>query len=279
MSNFATPDLSAFYEALSAHVEDDAAHDGGADAMHRMLRDPNDPAAAPSPHVLNRIAAERVPEGAHVLDAGCGWGGTLFHLARHRGASGIGVTLSAVQQAKAAERAAALGLSDRVRILQGDYNTAEIAPAAFDRVVMIETVHHNRDPLATIERMRSLTARGGRILLVDDFARAGLAAEDPRAKAFVAGWRFSRFWSVEAFLTSLSEKGFSASLAQDLTPLYGPRGLVETEALIREADAEIKACGDDAPRRLALEALRGGYVLEQLYASGDAVYAMIEIEL
>lgn len=248
--------------------------------MHRMLRDPETPEQPPSPQTLNRLIERHIPEGAWVLDAGCGWGGTLFHLARKRAVTGVGVTLSARQQAKATERAAALGLSAQVRFLLGDYNVIEVAPAAFDRVVMIETLHHNRDPIATLARMRELSAPGARILVVDDFAATGLAGDDPRAKAFVAGWRFGAFWSVEAFLRAVSDAGFVPRLAADFTELSAPRADLETAALIDAADREIVACGsDETERRLALEALRGGYVLEQLYAAGDAVYAMIEIEV
>ena len=51
----------------------------------------------------------------HLLDAGCGIGGSTLFLAERFGATAVGLTLSPVQAARARERAAAAGLSDRVR--------------------------------------------------------------------------------------------------------------------------------------------------------------------
>ena len=64
------------------------------------------------------IAAKLLIEpGQKVLDIGCGWGGLALYLAGECGADVTGLTLSVEQHKVATRRAAAAGLSDRVRFI------------------------------------------------------------------------------------------------------------------------------------------------------------------
>jgi cyclopropane-fatty-acyl-phospholipid synthase len=77
--------------------------------------------------------------GQRVLDIGCGWGGLALYLARECGVSVTGLTLS-VEQLKVAERrAAAAGLSDRVRFELRDYREAS---GQYDRIVSVGMFEH-----------------------------------------------------------------------------------------------------------------------------------------
>lgn len=75
--------------------------------------------------------------GDRVLEIGCGWGGMAEHLAGHRGASVVGLTLSAEQLAFARERADAAGLAGQVDLRLMDYRDAG---GSFDRIVSIEMI-------------------------------------------------------------------------------------------------------------------------------------------
>jgi hypothetical protein len=63
--------------------------------------------------------------GMEVFEIGCGWGGMALTLARDYGVKVLGVTLSEEQHKIATERAAAAGLSDRVRFLLKDYRAVD----------------------------------------------------------------------------------------------------------------------------------------------------------
>src|SRR5690242_8985151 len=77
--------------------------------------------------------------GQRVLDIGCGWGGLALYLARECGVSVTGLTLS-VEQLKVAERrAAAAGLSDRLRFELRDYREAS---GQYDRIVSVGMFEH-----------------------------------------------------------------------------------------------------------------------------------------
>ncbi|HET9068502.1 MAG TPA: cyclopropane-fatty-acyl-phospholipid synthase family protein, partial [Amaricoccus sp.] len=80
-----------------------------------------------------------VRPGAHVLDIGCGWGGMALYLARVTGADVTGITLSEGQHRVATERAAAAGLSDRVRFRLQDYREVQ---GRYDNIVSVGMFEH-----------------------------------------------------------------------------------------------------------------------------------------
>jgi cyclopropane-fatty-acyl-phospholipid synthase len=60
-----------------------------------------------------------------IIDLGCGWGGLLFHIARHfDGLNAVGLTISQNQFEYVTQQVAARGLSDRVKVQLQDYRTA-----------------------------------------------------------------------------------------------------------------------------------------------------------
>lgn len=77
--------------------------------------------------------------GMKVLDIGCGWGGMALYLAKTTGADVTGITLSVEQHKVAAERAAAAGLSDKVRFVLRDYRHEA---GVYDRIVSVGMFEH-----------------------------------------------------------------------------------------------------------------------------------------
>jgi len=77
--------------------------------------------------------------GMKVLDIGSGWGGMALYLASECGADVTGLTLSTEQLKVAQRRAAAAGLSDRVRFYLRDYRE-EVG--SYDRIVSVGMFEH-----------------------------------------------------------------------------------------------------------------------------------------
>jgi cyclopropane-fatty-acyl-phospholipid synthase len=77
--------------------------------------------------------------GQKVLDIGSGWGGLALYLAGECGADVTGLTLSVEQHKVATRRAAAAGLSDRVRFHLRDYRE-EVGN--YDRIVSVGMFEH-----------------------------------------------------------------------------------------------------------------------------------------
>jgi len=77
--------------------------------------------------------------GMKVLDIGCGWGGLALYLAAECGVDVTGLTLSTEQLKVAQHRAAAAGLSDRVRFHLRDYREEA---GTYDRIVSVGMFEH-----------------------------------------------------------------------------------------------------------------------------------------
>jgi cyclopropane-fatty-acyl-phospholipid synthase len=80
-----------------------------------------------------------IKPGMTVLDIGCGWGGMGIYLAKVCGANVVGVTLSEEQHKIANDRAASMGLADRVQFLLKDYRLLD---QKFDRIVSVGMFEH-----------------------------------------------------------------------------------------------------------------------------------------
>jgi len=108
-----------------------------------------------TPHQLDVIAA-LVPQGARVLDLGCGTGQMLAHLQRTRGCSGYGVEIDDANVHACVRR----GIE--VIQLNLEEGLALFEDQSFDVVLQLETLQHLRNT----ERMLQETARVGRIGIV-----------------------------------------------------------------------------------------------------------------
>ncbi len=118
------------------------------------------------------IAAKlNLKPGQRVLDIGCGWGGMALYLNRVADVDVLGVTLSEEQLKTARERAAAAGVSDRVKFELIDYRNVE---GRFDRIVSVGMFEHVGPPRyrAFFAKCRSLLAEDG-VMLLHTIGRMG----------------------------------------------------------------------------------------------------------
>ena len=88
-------------------------------------------------HVCRKL---NLQPGQKVIEAGCGWGALAMHMAEHYGVNVIAYNNSSEQVAFAKERAAALGLDDRVSFVEDDYRNIDDRCDAFVSIGMLEHV-------------------------------------------------------------------------------------------------------------------------------------------
>jgi cyclopropane-fatty-acyl-phospholipid synthase len=81
--------------------------------------------------------------GMKVLDIGCGWGGFALYMHRHYDVDVLGVALAPDQVDFSNERAAELGVSDRVKFKLMDYRDVE---GPFDRISSVGLIEHLGTP-------------------------------------------------------------------------------------------------------------------------------------
>ncbi|TYO85426.1 SAM-dependent methyltransferase [Oceanicella actignis] len=104
--------------------------------------------------ICDSIAA---PEGGHVLEIGCGWGGFAEYAARERGLRVTGLTISREQHDYARRRIHEAGLSERVEIVLRDYRDERGTYDGIASIEMIEAVGERWWPVyfdAVRERLR-----------------------------------------------------------------------------------------------------------------------------
>jgi methionine biosynthesis protein MetW len=105
---------------------------------------------------IQHALAQLVPEGARVLDLGCGDGAMLAHLQATRGCSGYGVEIDDANVLACVQRGV------NVIQLNLDEGLAMFDDASFDEVQQTDTLQHLRNA----EGMLRETARVGRIGIV-----------------------------------------------------------------------------------------------------------------
>jgi cyclopropane-fatty-acyl-phospholipid synthase len=91
---------------------------------------------------LDLVARKLVlKEGQRVLDIGCGWGGSLIHLANNYGVTGVGVTNSQEQARFARKRIAEAGLTAQLEIICCDYRLIQKG-GAYDAIFSLGMFEH-----------------------------------------------------------------------------------------------------------------------------------------
>ncbi len=115
----------------------------------------------------------RLRPGERFLDIGFGWGGLLFHAARHYGVQAHGITLSQNQKAYVDRKSHELGLADRVTVEVCDYADLQGQYDKVASICMYEHVGISNIP-SFMKKVNSLMSPHG-LFLLQGITRPGKA--------------------------------------------------------------------------------------------------------
>lgn len=156
------------------------------------------------------LAADLERPPLHVLDVGCGAGGTMRSwLERWPHCTVTGINVNAQQLASARRMLAPYG--DRAHLIHASFLDTALPEAHFDFVCFVESAFHMSDKDALFAHVAPALTPGGRVRFVDIFSSARAAALAKRNDGVVGGTRDRDrifFYSTrEAWLQSAQKRG------------------------------------------------------------------------
>ena len=185
----------------------------GEHVHHGLWTTRGDPPWLAARALAERVAAEaRVSPGGAVVDVGCGYGATARLLARERGASVTGLTLSAAQ-------AAAAPPCEGVTILVRDWLANGLPDGAFDAAIAIESLSHMAGKPRVVGELARVVRPGGRAVVVDWLARERPTAAQRRLllDPICREGRLPELLPASAYAALLREHGFAVRGFDDLS--------------------------------------------------------------
>jgi tocopherol O-methyltransferase len=214
---------------------------------------PAEAAIQMSRRVLERLELE---PGAHVVDVGCGYGGTARLAAEASGADVVGYTISSAQKKYADELAVSRG---SVEIRLQDWADAELANGSFDALLSLESIEHMPDRMGFALHARRILRPGGRMVIC-----TWLAAESMPA------------WSQRHLLEPIAREGRQAALvtARELSHLLNAAGFADV--LIEDVTSQVKRTWTVVISRMLVRALTRPRYWRLILDSGasDRVFAI-----
>jgi cyclopropane-fatty-acyl-phospholipid synthase len=185
-----------------------------------------------------------VRPGSRVLEIGTGWGALAIRAAQ-RGATVTSLTISVEQRRLARERAAAAGVTDRVKVELRDYREARGTYDAVVSVEMIEAVGEEFWPtyFATLARV---LAPGGRVALQAITMPHDRLLATRRSHNWIQKYVFpgGLLLSVPVIEEQAARAGLRIVRRRSLGPHYA-RTLAEWRSRFRAARGQVAALGFD----------------------------------
>lgn len=197
---------------------------------HIDLRRPQTPGPFPGlTRALERMIDEVVePAGIrachHVVDAGCGVGGTARYMARKYGCRVTGINVSEVQLAIAEKRTKGAGMERRVGFAFADCSVRLPFPdGSVDAVVNIESACHYDDRPQFLREVRRILKPGGRLAASDWLVteRTSPAQLEEYIRPLCSAWAMPNLENRSSYSRILREAGLETGPIED----FGGRDL------------------------------------------------------
>lgn len=157
----------------------------------------------------------------HILDAGCGVGGTSIYLAeKYPQVSFTGITIVPTHTVMAQRFADKRHVTNNTRFLLENYCQTSFPDDSFDGIIALESINYARSNEDLLRELYRILKPGGRLAVID-----GFRTDKPIPSGLE---RFYRIWldgralvdleSIHEFETCLSQQGFRNVTVRDISP-------------------------------------------------------------
>ncbi len=184
--------------------------------------------------------AALIQKGMCVADFCAGLGGPARYLAHRYGVDVTGIELTPARVAGAAQLNALVGLSDTVRVLEGNVMDVPLADACVDAVISQEAFLHVPDKARALREACRVLKPGGRIAFTDWVLHRTLNADD--AALLWEGMAAQTLQTTGGYRALLEAAGFSEPSVDDVTQAWGAI-LAERLAMYQSLRAEAERAG------------------------------------
>ena len=177
--------------------------------------------------VLARLQVDALDE-PRLLDLGCGLGATLRHFARripHAQLTGVTRVPWQVERARALNEST--GCSDRVSVVEGDFERNSLPESTYDGVYALESSCHARgaDKAVLLGEAHRLLRRGGRLVVADGFLASSRPFNQLQQRIYrklCECWVIQELAQLPLFLERLEHIGFREIKVEHLQLCVAP---------------------------------------------------------
>lgn len=195
-----------------------AFHYGFWDKKTRNLRD----ALRKTNEVMAEIAG--ITKDDHVLDAGCGVGGSILFLSQTIGCRGTGITITPRQVEIASKTAKEKKISHLTNFLLMDFNQTTFQDETFTVYWGIESLCYANDKQALLREAFRLLKPGGKLIVADAFYSNEFysPSEWEAVQQIWNSWAVDHLATEKEFRTGLEAAGFSNITYTNVTKMVLP---------------------------------------------------------
>lgn len=160
-----------------------------------------------------------ISETDHVLDAGCGIGGSSIWMAKQHGNQMTAITISKQQTIHAAQHAKRQGVADKTDFQVSDFCQTPFADEYFDVIWGLESVCHALNKGDFLKEAFRLLRPGGRIVVCDGFITRREFSDDEWEDIVTClnGWAVPNLCSRNEFTELLEQNHFTNINYKDIT--------------------------------------------------------------
>ena len=176
---------------------------------------------------LNQVLAEyaKISKDDHVLDAGCGYGGSSIWLAQNIGCKVTGITIVPFQVEIGSREIQNRQLSDKVELLNQDFTNINFPNETFSVYWALESIVHAQDRSKVLSEAHRLLKKDGRLIVAEYTYREGPSlskAELNYMNPWLNGWAMPQLLTKSEYERQLAEAGFKNIKSYDITGQVKP---------------------------------------------------------